>query len=214
MESKMQQTTSLSYLLSTSSQFAYEHWEISKILFLFWEMPPFTQQAKSVYTVNDSLHILVRFLGLDVSPVRRSWHSSGAFCACGWLLSLGNLLFVIPFMHIDKHVPCFILEFLQRLRWTRPPSRLDPEHLILLLQFDLRLCPLLQKIIPELQSTVPFCFYQFILETEIMWRWFLCKRRKKSFAEAEGFVVVTANLGKYTWFVFVMPSSALQSELW
>lgn len=84
MESKMQQTTSLSYLLSTSSQFAYEHWEISKILFLFWEMPPFTQQAKSVYTVNDSPHILVRFLGLDVSPVRRSWHSLWGFL-CLWM---------------------------------------------------------------------------------------------------------------------------------
>lgn len=168
-------------------------------------MPPFTQQAESIYTVNDSPHILVRFLGLEVSPVWRSCIPSGAFCARGWLLSLGNLLFVIPFMHIDKHVPCFILEFLQRLRWTRPRSRLNPEHSTLLLQFDLRLCPLLQKINPELESTVPFCFYQSILDTEIMWRRFSCKRRKKSFAKAEGFVVVTSNLGKYTWFVFVMP---------
>lgn len=129
-------------------------------------MLPFTQQAKSIYTVNDSPHILVRFLGLDGGPVWRSWHSLWGLL-CMWMATEPRQSSVCNSIHAYyKHVPCFILEFLQRLRWTLPHSRLDPEHHMLLLQFDLRLCPLLQKIIPELESMVPFYFYQFILERE------------------------------------------------
>lgn len=123
------------------------------------------------------------------------------FCAWGWPLSLSSLLFVIPFMHFDKHfIPISSLNSFKG--WGGcPNSRRDQEHPMLLPQSDLRLCPLPQKIIGKLKPTVPFYFYQFILGRMIIWRHFNVKQINPM-KKQKGFLTVVANLGEYTLFCF------------
>lgn len=115
--------------------------------------------------VNDSPFILLLDFQVWMSAQSREVGvpSVPLFCAWGWPLSLSSLLFVIPFMHFDKHfIPISSLNSFKG--WGGcPNSRRDQEHPMLLPQSDLRLCPLPQKIIGKLKPTVPFYFYQFIL---------------------------------------------------
>lgn len=142
----------------------------------------------------------VRFLGLDGSPAQRSWRSfCDSFCAWGWPRSLSNPLFVIPFMHLDKHfISTSPLNSFKG--WGGHPNpRSDEEYPMLLLQSDLRLCPLSQKIIGELESTVPFYFYQLILGRKIMWRGLNIKQ-KNSDEKAER---ISSSDCKSWWMYFV-----------
>lgn len=178
-------------------------------------MLPFTQQAKSIYTVNDSPRILVRFLGLDVSPVWRSWRPLWGFL-CMWMATEPRQSSICNSIHAYwQTCPLFHPWIPSKVEVDTPSFKIrsgTPHALA-------SVWPQTLSFASENNSRIgihgSFLFLSFhSWEREIMWRRFSFKRRKKSFAKAEGFVVVIGNLGKYTLFVFVMSSSALQWELW
>lgn len=113
----------------------------------------FTQSWFSAYSD-------VRFLGLDVSPVQSSWHFFWGFLYMGMATEPKQFAICNSIHAFWQACSLFHPWILQRFGRTRPSSRLDRDHPLLLLHFDLRLCPLLQKIIPELKSTMPFYLYQ------------------------------------------------------
>ena len=148
----------------------------------------FSLNRANLFTVNDCPLILGRFLGLEVSPVQRSWHSFWGFL-CMWMATEPPQSSVWNSINAFWQT-CLLFHprILSEVGMDAPSSRLDREHPMLLLRFDLRLCPLLQQRIPELEPTVPFYFYHFILERKIMCRTFLCRRRKNPLKKQNDFL--------------------------
>lgn len=141
-----------------------------------------------IYTVHDSLRVLGRSPGVQVSLVPRSWHFFWGF-VCPWMATEPTQSSIWNSINVFWQT-CLLFHpwILSKVGTDAPSSGLDREHPLLWLQFDLRLCPLLLKSIPELGPTAPFYFCQFILERKIMCRRFLCKKKKNPLRRQSDFL--------------------------